>query len=423
MADRPTGGTDSPAPPLPREILVLVAAAFVIALGYGLVAPILPQFALQFDVGVTAAAAIVSIFAGARLVFAPPAGWAVNLLGERRVYIAGLLIVALFTGACALAQAYWQLMTFRAIAGIGSTMFTVSSLSLVVSRSPVAARGRVTGLYATSFLAGSISGPLLGSALSWLGLRTPFVIYAVALVISALIVAVALRSEPAPGTAEVADEGQESAPPVWRLAAFRAAVVTNFANGAALFGVRMAIVPLFVVEALGRGTAVSGLALTAFAVGNVVVMIPAGRASDSRGRKPFVIAGLLVSGAATVVLGFSPNEAVFLALCAVGGVGSGLFASPQQAAVGDLLGGRGRRGGALAGYQMSMDVGTVIGPLLAGWMVAHFGYGVGFAVTGTILLLAVLPWLVAPETLPPTAPEPATPAADDPAAGTYGTSP
>ncbi|WP_066913450.1 MFS transporter [Millisia brevis] len=420
MADRTSRRPASAAPPLPREILVLIAAAFVIALGYGLVAPILPQFALQFDVGVTAAAAIVSIFAGARLIFAPAAGRAVNLLGERRVYIAGLLIVALFTGACALAQTYWQLMTFRAIAGIGSTMFTVSSLSLVVARSPVAARGRVTGLYATSFLAGSISGPLLGSALSGLGLRAPFVIYAVALVISSLIVAIALRSEPAPGTAAVTDDPARPEVPAWRLPAFRAAVVTNFANGAALFGVRMALIPLFAVEALGRGAGVSGLALTAFAIGNVLVMIPAGRLSDVRGRKPFVIAGLVVSGLATAGLGFSPNVTVFLVLCVLGGVGSGLFASPQQAAVGDLLGGRGRRGGALAGYQMSMDVGTVIGPLLAGWLVAGFGYGVGFAITGAILLLSVLPWLVAPETLPRPPAEAEDEAVADPSAHSPG---
>ena len=56
---------------VPVEIWILVAAAFLIALGYGLVAPILPQFAQSFDVGVMAASAIVSIFAFVRLVFAP----------------------------------------------------------------------------------------------------------------------------------------------------------------------------------------------------------------------------------------------------------------------------------------------------------------------------------------------------------------
>ena len=37
-------------PKVPREIWVLVVAAFIIALGYGLIAPLLPQFIVSFDV-------------------------------------------------------------------------------------------------------------------------------------------------------------------------------------------------------------------------------------------------------------------------------------------------------------------------------------------------------------------------------------
>ena len=59
---------------LPRDIKVMLVAAFLIAIGFGLVAPVLPQFATTFDVGATAAAVIVSIFAFMRLVFAPAGG-------------------------------------------------------------------------------------------------------------------------------------------------------------------------------------------------------------------------------------------------------------------------------------------------------------------------------------------------------------
>lgn len=52
-------------PKIPEEIWVLVVAAFIIALGYGLIAPILPQFVVGFDVSFAAASAVVSIFAGA----------------------------------------------------------------------------------------------------------------------------------------------------------------------------------------------------------------------------------------------------------------------------------------------------------------------------------------------------------------------
>ena len=68
-------------PSVPAEIKALVAAAFVIAVGFGLITPVLPQFAQSFDVGVTAASVIVSAFAFFRLLFAPAGGSLVVHLG------------------------------------------------------------------------------------------------------------------------------------------------------------------------------------------------------------------------------------------------------------------------------------------------------------------------------------------------------
>ena len=45
---------------VPPQLWALVAAAFVIAIGYGLIAPVLPTFAQSFDVGVRAASAAIS---------------------------------------------------------------------------------------------------------------------------------------------------------------------------------------------------------------------------------------------------------------------------------------------------------------------------------------------------------------------------
>lgn len=120
MTDSPPPDHDSSTPEpafqpggkLPPEIWVLVSAAFVIALGFGIVAPALPQFAREFGVGYTAASAVISAFALMRLLFAPASGALVQRLGERPVYLIGLLIVAVSTGACALAQTYWQLLLF-----------------------------------------------------------------------------------------------------------------------------------------------------------------------------------------------------------------------------------------------------------------------------------------------------------------------
>ena len=143
----------------------MLVAAFLIAIGFGLVAPVLPQFATTFDVGATAAAVIVSIFAFMRLVFAPAGGALIVKLGERPVYVAGLLIVAASTAACAFAQDYWQLLIFRGLGGAGSVMFTVASMALVVRLAPPESRGRVSGACASAFLIGNVCGPIVGGLL------------------------------------------------------------------------------------------------------------------------------------------------------------------------------------------------------------------------------------------------------------------
>ena len=188
-----------------------------------------------------------------RLVAAPPAGWLVQRLGERRVYINGLLIVAVSTAVCAFAQTYWQLLLFRSLGGLGSAMFSVSSLALMIRISPPDARGRVAGLFSSGFLIGSVGGPVLGSVTAGLGLAAPFAIYGVALLIAAGVVFFSLRGSAVAAPAE-AVEPPVSLREVLRHRAYLAALLSNFATGWAAFGLRIALVPLFIVDVLGRST-------------------------------------------------------------------------------------------------------------------------------------------------------------------------
>ncbi|MEO7071164.1 MAG: MFS transporter [Nostocoides sp.] len=384
---------------IPREIWVLIAAAFTIALGYGLISPVLPQFAKSFGVDATASSIVVSAFAFFRFVFAPGGGRLIAVLGERPVYLVGLLIVAVSTGATAFAHSYWQLLVFRGLGGIGSVMFTVSAVALIVRLAPANMRGRVSSAYGSAFLLGGIGGPVVGGTLGGLGLRVPFIAYAVLLVVAAVLVAVfisgsALRPAPDAPTLPVMTFRDG-----WHDSAYRASLGASFANGWGNFGVRNAIVPLFVVAAIGSQTWLVGTVLATFAVGNAVGLTAAGRLSDHRGRRPFILAGLVVSGLATLVTGLAGNLPVLLAISVFAGLGAGTLAPAQQAAVADIVG-RDRNGGpALAAYQMMSDAGAIIGPVLAGVLVDHGSYGLAFGASGVLTVLAAIPWLRARETL------------------------
>ncbi|WP_136611360.1 MFS transporter [Sinomonas albida] len=380
----------SPRVAVPRDVWVLVVAAFAIAIGFGLVAPVLPQFATSFGVGATAASVIVSAFALTRLVLAPTAGALVDRWGERPVYVTGVLTVAVFTGACAFAADYWQLLLFRGLAGIGSTMFTISASGLIVRLAPPEARGRVSGLYASSFLLGNIAGPLVGGLLAGWGLRVPFLVYAGTLVVAASVVGFLLGRERSAAP-------RVSLPPLelseaLALPPYRAALVSNFANGWATLGIRMALVPLFAAAALHAAPSAAGLALTLFALGTACALTFSGRLVDAWGRRPLALAGLGIAAVATALMGLSTSEWTLFAVSAVAGFGSGLLTPSLQATVADAIG-RERSGGKpLAVFQMVSDVGSIVGPLLAGLLADGVGYPWAFAVSGACLLAAMPAW-------------------------------
>ncbi len=386
-------------PGLPRDVKVMLAAAFLIALGFGLVAPVLPQFATTFDVGATAAAVIVSIFAFMRLAFAPAGGALIVRFGERPVYVTGLLIVAVSTAACAFAQDYWQLLVFRGLGGVGSVMFTVASMALVVRLAPPESRGRVSGAYASAFLIGNVLGPVVGGLLAGFGLRVPFLCYAAALVLAAIVVHTQLSHTPSSERSAVGRAPAMRFADALGVGAYRSSLVSSFANGWATFGVRMATVPLFAVAALGAGPEAAGLALAVFAGGNAAALTFSGRLADTLGRKPLMIAGLLVAGLATAGIGFTSHLGWFLAASAAAGVGSGLLGPAQQAAVADVIGNERSGGRVLAAYQMTADVGAIAGPVLAGILADRLGYGWAFGVTGGVLVVAAACWAVTREPL------------------------
>ena len=389
-----------PSATVPEPIKVLIAAAFVIALGYGLVAPVLPQFAASFGVGVAASSAVISAFALCRLLFAPASGAVVNRFGERPTYLVGLVVVALSSAATAFAQDYWQLLVFRGLGGIGSTMFTVSAMGLIVRLAPRTMRGRVSGYYATSFLLGGILGPVLGGFLAGLGMHAPFLIYAGALFVAVLVVWARLKDETLGAKRAGAAQPPMRVRDALDAGAYRAALASSFSTGWTAMGVRVALVPLLAAQVVGEGPAVAGLALALFAVGNAAALTVTGRLTDRLGRKPLVLTGLLVCGLATIGVGFSTSVVAFAVLSLLSGVGSGTLNPGQQAAVADVIGPDRAGGKVLSRYQMCADAGQILGPVLAGALADAAGFGWAFGVSGALMLLAALAWLPVRETLP-----------------------
>jgi MFS family permease len=380
---------------LPTEVRALVAVAFMVALGFGLVAPALPLFARQFGVGKAAAGAVVSAFALTRLLAAPFVGRLVNATGERIVLATGIGVVAVSSAFAGLAQSYWQLLVLRGAGGAGSVMFSVGAASLLVRVTPNHLRGRAQGAWAGAFLIGLVAGPAVGTVASW-SLRAPFFIYAGTLVVAGALGLGMLRRS------DLAARQQVPASPMALRAALRhrtylAVLVASFVGDFAIVGARSAIVPQYVTDDLGLG---QGWVYAAFLVVSVVsgaLLLPFGRVADTRGRRPVMIGGLLVGAVGFALLPVLGHAAGLLLAMVLLGVAGAADSVAPGAAMGDVVGGRG--GTVVAAFQMAGDLGAILGPVVAGWIADASGFGAAFTVSAIALAVAVPAVLAAPETL------------------------
>src|SRR6266511_2638187 len=299
-------------------VRVAIGAVFVMMLGYGIVAPILPLYARSFEVGYEAAGLLISMFAVARLVFDVVSGPMVDRYGERTVATAGLgvlLVSSLLTG---LAPNFPLAVLFRSVGGAGSSAVFASMYSYLLKVVPKQQMGRTLGLFYGALNIGIIAGgPLGGFIAQQLGLAAPLFFYSGLMAPAGFLVWRYLRLTPREGRG--ADAAEERVPLRARLGAllrtkgFTTALVVNLTYAWMIAGVYDTLVPLFGREELGLSTVGIGVVLAPAAMLSDVV--PEGSSGTAIGMFRFCgdlgfILGPLVAGVVASGWGFQASFAV-----------------------------------------------------------------------------------------------------------------
>jgi len=150
----------------PLQLALILVAAFMVVLDFSIVNVALPSIERELHMPPDAVQWIVTGYAisfGGLLILG---GRAADLLGRRRMFIAGLIAFSLASLAGGLAQDPALLIAARVLQGAGAAVVAPAALSLITTGFPEGAeRNRAIGLYGAVASVGFVSGQVLGGVL------------------------------------------------------------------------------------------------------------------------------------------------------------------------------------------------------------------------------------------------------------------
>jgi MFS family permease len=321
-------------------------------------------------------------------------------LGRVRVLTWTIVLFAVFTGMCALAQGYWDLLAYRAIAGVGLGGEFGIGMALVAETWPSDKRGRATSYVGLGWqlgvLAAALVTPILLPVIGWRGMFAVGVFPAVAAyVIRHKLhepeVFVAHKAETA-GTAFslralVADKDTTKI----SLGLIILCSVQNFGY----YGI-MIWLPNYLSTRFGYGLTQSAAWTAVTIAGMALGIFLFGHISDRVGRRPAFLGYML--GAAVMVLVYSQLTAASALLIA--GAVMGFFVNGMLGGYGALMSELYPTAVRATAQNVFFNIGRAVagfGPLVVGIVSASYGFQTAIAglallyVLDIVALLALIP--------------------------------
>ncbi|MGH3096278.1 MAG: DHA2 family efflux MFS transporter permease subunit [Streptosporangiales bacterium] len=372
-----------------RVLSVTSVGAFLTAINNSTLNVALPVIARHFHATATEASWILLSYMLVNTVLILTFGRLADILGRRKLYLAGLALLTVASLACGLAPSAPVLIALRVVQAVGGACVVTNTTPLLADAFPSRLLSTGLGLNVTIVSAAAVLGPVVGgffaTALGWrwvfwfnvpigiLGLgwaaltlrrmptrasREPFDIVGALLslvVVGTLVVALseggALGWTTTPVLAAFAvfvlavplfcwTQWRRSHPLVdLGLFAYREramAYLATFMNSAARSAVVL-LVSLYVQAAHGSDAFHAGLQVVTVALGMMAASPVAGRLAIRLPARVVSTAGLFLSAASLAALAFliGPNmsELAIALLLAVIGIGSGLFLTPNTSSI------------------------------------------------------------------------------------------
>jgi MFS transporter, DHA1 family, tetracycline resistance protein len=376
----------------------LFLIVFIDLVGFGLVIPLLPFYAVRFAASPQEVTALVAIYSLMQLLTAPLWGRLSDRVGRRPVLLASLAASALAYLWLGAAGALWMLFAARGFAGACAGNIAAAQAYIADVTKPEN-RARGMGLIGAAFGLGFMIGPALGGLLAGADpvtadLETPAWVASGLSLLAFFGVALALReSLPA--------EKRGGAPPRGRVGAVLGVlhrpvlsrlILAFFLVILAVAGMQ-SVFAIWAMPQLGWGPRQVGYVFAY--VGLISAILQGGligRLTQRFGEERLLVCGLALIGVGLAALPFAHDVPILAAVLTGLALGMGLMQPTLNSLISQQAGGE-EQGEIMGVSQSVASLSRVLGPFAAGFCFAAFGrnspYFVGAVLTGIALLLAL----------------------------------
>lgn len=355
--------------------------------------PILPLFAQSLGAAPELIGLIVATSTLTGIFVKLPSGIIADLVGRRTLLLIGVAVFSMMPFVYILVHEVWLLIAIRSVHGLATALFAPVAMAIVADLYPNH-RGEYLGWYSSSTQMGKLLGPMAGGYLlgvmgfSWtFGVCGLMGFLPLFLAINVPVGGSGVRHPEQVLLREVTSRFREELRAVGSDVRI---LVTSAMEGVQMIagGALMAFLPIYGLS-VGLSAAQVGLLFGIQGISTLVARPLMGRLSDRTGRRPLIIAGLLGCAVTFALIPAVEGFMILLFLTAGFGLAEAVVTSSTAALVADLCRSK-SLGSAMGVFGTIMDIGHASGPILAGLLIASFGYLTAFSLISLILTFGMI---------------------------------
>ena len=383
-----------------HALLILLAASFIVNLGFSALGPVFPYLVLALKGALTELPELVTgviqahlgafefglLMAAFMLTRAPTAifsGVLSDIFGRKKTMVLGMALYLIVTAGFLFAEDVWALIAFRGVQGIASAMVWPVAEAYLADATKRWQRGKVISFYTASMLIAELVGPGVGVAVykGWvaafggadylMALKSPIIFLVVtafgSLLTFGFLPEIKAGGNPRLQTGFLKIRSVLKSLPREISTSLKTIYFNGVVNGFALGIVETALV-VYIIELVAKDPAYLGIFYMLFSAVALPATLFSGYITDRlKRRRPIIILGFIIGRATFFIFPLIRDPMLLLALAIPASMVFGISMPAMRALQADITP-QEVRGTVFGLQQFFMNGGVFAGAILGGWL-------------------------------------------------------